>query len=141
MSQTFNVITFKMNGQTFHHELPAYVETIAQFKNNLITDETPYNFSNLLVCYLHQGHDVVPYDDELINFDLKYYVIIRPIECDEHLPDNNNYQSHPLILNFDDSDDSDDEDEDDGDADDNEDEDEDDSDSDSDSDMPRVGLI
>jgi len=142
-----------MHGQTLIQDVPTYVQTIAQFKNNLITDNSPYNYGNLLVCYLRCGNVVESEDDdELINFDRTYYVIIKPIECDEHLPDNNNHQSQSLILNFDDDSESeseDEEDEEDEDEEDEEDKDEDEEDeedenaesdytSDSDSDMTNL---
>jgi len=127
MHQPMNTITFKMNGQTLLHDVPEYVKNIAQFKNSILRDYPEYNYGNLLVCYLRQGHDIMPYDDDLINFNRIYYVIIKPIVCNEHSHSNNNSNNNSdsnnnsLIINFDDSDSEDDED-------DSEDEDEDDTD-------------
>ena len=113
-----------MNGNTLLHEVPEYVKTISQFKNSLLAEYIQYNYANLLVCYMKQGHDVMPYDDELINFNRIYYVIIKPIVCNEHSHSHSN--NNPLIINFDDSDsDSDLESESDTDNNDNDDEDED----------------
>ena len=91
-----------MNGNTLLHEVPEYVKTISQFKNSLLAEYIQYNYANLLVCYMKQGHDVMPYDDELINFNRIYYVIIKPIVCNEHSHSHSN--NNPLIINFDDSD-------------------------------------
>ena len=91
-----------MNGNTLLHEVPEYVKTISQFKNSLLAEYIQYNYANLLVCYMKQGLDVMPHDDELINFNRIYYVIIKPIVCNEHSHSHSN--NNPLIINFDDSD-------------------------------------
>lgn len=93
-----------MNGNTLLHEVPEYVKTISQFKNSLLAEYIQYNYANLLVCYMKQGHDVMPYDDELINFNRIYYVIIKPIVCNEHSHSYSHSNNNPLIINFDDSD-------------------------------------
>lgn len=99
-----NTITYKMGGQTLLLDVPGHVNTIRQFKNNLLGVHKNYSYNNLLVCYIKRGIDYVPYDDSLIDFNQTYYVIRRPIECDAHKDPNN----APLILNFDsDSDESD----------------------------------
>ena len=50
----------------------------------------------MLVCYIKHGQDIIPNDDDLIDFEAMYYVIIKPV-CNEH--SNNN----SFIINFDDS--------------------------------------
>ena len=92
-----NTITYKMGGQTLLLDVPGHVNTIRQFKNNLLCVHKNYSYNNLLVCYIKRGIDYVPYDDSLIDFNQTYYVIRRPIECDAH-KDPNNFS---LIINFD----------------------------------------
>ena len=105
VTQSDNTITYKMGGQTLLLDVPGHVNTIRQFKNNLLGVYKNYTYDNLLVCYIKLGIDYVPYDDSLIDFNQTYYVIRRPIECDAHIDPNN----VPIILNFDsDSDESDD---------------------------------
>ena len=149
MHQPMNTITFKMNGQTLLHDVPEYVKNISQFKNSILRDYPEYNYGNLLVCYLRQGHDIMPYDDDLINFNRIYYVIIKPIVCNEHSHSNNNSDSNnnSLIINFDNSDSEDDSEDDEDDSEDDEDDSEDEDDTDEempelidelDDDMPEV---
>lgn len=87
-------------------DVPEYVETISQFKNNLLAEYPQYNYANLLICYLKRGQDIMAYDDELINFDIMYYVIIKPIVCNEHshsYSHSHSNNNNSLIINFDDS--------------------------------------
>ena len=136
VTQSDNTISYKMGGQTLLLDVPGYVTTIRQFKNNLLRLYKNYAYNNLLICYIRRGIDYVPYDDTLIDFNQTYYVIRRPIECDAHNDPNN----VPLILNFDsDSEESDDdmpelEDNDDDDDDSSDDDDDDDSSDDDDDD-------
>ena len=105
VTQSDNTITYKMGGRTLLLDVPGHVNTIRQFKNNLLGLYKNYSYNNLLVCYIKGGIDYVPYDDTLIDFNQIYYVIRRPIECEVHNDPNN----VPLILNFDsDSEESDD---------------------------------
>ena len=102
VTQSDNTITYRMGGQTLLLDVPGHVNTIQQFKNNLLRIYKNYSYDNLLVCYIRQGIDYVPYDDTLIDFNQTYYVIRRPIECDSHVDPNN----VRLVINFDSESDS-----------------------------------
>lgn len=103
-----NTVSFKMNGRSLLQDVPDYVETISQFKNNILRDFPKYKYQNLIVCYIKQGHHIVSSDEDFINFNRIYYVIIKPIVCNDHsyfhsTSDFNNNNS--MTINFDDSED------------------------------------
>lgn len=96
VTQSDNTIVYKMGGQTLLLDVPGHVNTIRQFKNNLLGVYKNYRYNNLVVCYNKRGKDYLPDDDSFIDFNQTYYVVRRPMECELHFDPNN----MNVILNF-----------------------------------------
>ena len=69
-------IYFYCNDILYKKNLPDYVETIEQFKNNLITEDNDYNFKNIIVSYYVDDINYKPKNDDILYSNIKYYIDI-----------------------------------------------------------------
>ena len=77
--RTLSITEFNNN---FHIEIPTYVETIKQLKNELLYYKTDLYYNNLRII----SNGVVLDDESSINniYSNKIYLCIVPINCQYH---------------------------------------------------------
>ena len=69
-------IHFYCNNILYKKILPDYVETIEQFKNNLISEDNNYNFKNIFISYYVNDINYKPKNEDILFTNIKYYVDI-----------------------------------------------------------------
>ena len=69
-------IHFYCNNILYKKILPDYVETIEQFKNNLISEDNNYNFKNIFISYYVDDINHKLKNEDILYTNIQYYVDI-----------------------------------------------------------------